>query len=71
MKEDISLKKQYANASEEYGIAIYFYEQYHSPRCWATVEEANDMFFKAKEQNSTARSSEGADPYTIFGFRLG
>ena len=31
MKEEISLKKQYANASEEYVVAIYFYEQYNSP----------------------------------------
>ena len=27
MKEEISLKKQCANASEEYVVAIYFYEQ--------------------------------------------
>ena len=37
MKEEIGLRKQYENATEEYVVAIYFYEQYHSPRCWLTV----------------------------------
>ena len=38
------LRKKYANATEEYVVAIYFYEQYHSPRCWKSVEEARSTY---------------------------
>ena len=44
MKEEIMLRKQYANATEEYVVAIYFYEQYHSPWCWKSVEEAESTY---------------------------
>jgi len=44
MKGEIMLRKQYANATEEYVVVIYFYEQYHSPRCWKSVEEAKSTY---------------------------
>jgi hypothetical protein len=30
----------------DYIIAIYFYEQYHSPRCWWTIEDADNNYKK-------------------------
>ena len=39
-KEEIKTRKQLENTEEEYIVAIYFYEQYHLPRCWNTVEVA-------------------------------
>ena len=47
------LRKQYANITEEYVAAIYFYEQSHSPRCWKSMEEAKSTY--ARIASETAR----------------
>ena len=39
-KEELVMKKKLDRAKEDYIVAMYFYEQYHSPRCWTTVEKA-------------------------------
>ena len=52
-KEQIKLEKKLTDAQEDYIVAIYFWEQYHSPRCWKTVEIAK-MHFK-KLNSETAR----------------
>jgi histone acetyltransferase (RNA polymerase elongator complex component) len=39
-KEEIAMEHKLDKAKEDYINAIYFYEQYHSKRCWLTVEQA-------------------------------
>mmetsp|Transcript_9817 Transcript_9817/g.20905 ORF Transcript_9817/g.20905 Transcript_9817/m.20905 type:complete len:211 (-) Transcript_9817:255-887(-) len=43
-KEEIALQKKLDNSQEEYIIAIYFFEQYHSQRAWTTAEEATNIY---------------------------
>ena len=45
-KEEIKLEKQYEDASEEYIVAIYFFEQYFSPRCWSTANITKEQYDK-------------------------
>ena len=52
MKEEIMIRKQYANATEEYVVAIYFYEQCHSPRCWKSVEEAKSTYARLASERA-------------------
>ena len=52
MKEEIGLRKQYENATEEYVVAIYFYEQYHSPRCWLTEKDAKETYLKLGNESA-------------------
>ena len=43
-KEEISLEKKYEDATEDYIVAIYFHDQYHSPRCWLTLEMEAELY---------------------------
>ncbi len=43
-KEEIALQKKLDNTQEEYIIAIYFFEQYHSQWAWMTVKEATEIY---------------------------
>ena len=43
-KEDIALENNYEDATEDYINAIYFHEQYHSPRCCITLEVAAEFY---------------------------
>ena len=43
-KEEIALEKKYENASEDYIVAIYLFEQYDSPRCWLTAEVSERVY---------------------------
>ena len=40
-KEEVALEKQCKNLTESYIVAMYFFDQYHSPHCWKTRAEAN------------------------------
>ena len=40
-KREIMMEKKLKDAEEHYIVALYFYEQYDSPRCWTTVMMAN------------------------------
>ena len=52
MKEEICLRKQYENATEEYVVAIYFYEQYHSPWCWLRKKDAKETYLKLGNESA-------------------
>ena len=43
-KEEINLENNYEDATDDYIVAIYFHEQYHSPRCWLTLEVAAELY---------------------------
>jgi len=43
-KEVAKLEKEYANALEDYIVALYFFEQYHSPCCWHNAEIAREEY---------------------------
>jgi hypothetical protein len=45
-KEEIALQKKLDIMQGDYIIAIYFYEQYHSPRCWRTIKDAYNNYKK-------------------------
>lgn len=51
MKEEIALQEKYKGASNDYIVAIYFFEQFHSPRCWNTVEEAEEFYSELKSES--------------------
>lgn len=50
LKEEIRLRHRLDATREEYIVAIYFWEQYHSPRCWRTAAEARDQFGQLKSK---------------------
>ena len=39
-KEEIAFENKYEDATDDYNVAIYSHEQYHSPRFWLTLEVA-------------------------------
>ncbi len=43
-KEEIALQKKLDQMQGDYIIAIYFYEQYHSLRCWWTLDDADNNY---------------------------
>ena len=43
-KEEIALENKYEDATDYYIVEIYFREQYHSPRCWITLEVAAEFY---------------------------
>ena len=43
-KEEIALEKKYEDATEDYIAVVCFHEQYHSPRCWLTLEVAAEFY---------------------------
>ena len=43
-KEEIALEKKYEYATDDYIVAMYFYEKYHSPSCWLTTEVAAEFY---------------------------
>jgi hypothetical protein len=45
-KEVIALQKKLDKMQGDYINAIYFYEQYHSPRCWQAIEDADNNYKK-------------------------
>ena len=45
-KEEIKLERQLEAAQSEFIVAIYFHEQYNSPHCWRTVDEATAQYNK-------------------------
>ena len=51
-KEEIALDKKYKDATEEYIVALYFFEQYHSPRCWTCVDTARIFYLKLKSETA-------------------
>ena len=42
--EEMKTNKQLEGYKEENIVAIYFFEQYHSPRCWKTVAQARTKY---------------------------
>ena len=44
MEENKALDSARAGAKENGIVASYFFEQYHSPRCWKTVREAKEQY---------------------------
>ena len=42
--EEVKLKKKREDYKEENIVAIYFFEQFHSPRCWKTVAQARKKY---------------------------
>ena len=42
------MERKLCKAQEELIDAIYFYEQYHSPRCWVTKKKAMQEYRKIK-----------------------
>jgi hypothetical protein len=47
-KEEIMMERKLGKAQEEFIVAIYFYEQYHSPHCWVTKKKAMQEYGKIK-----------------------
>ena len=47
-KAKVAYEKKVAKAGEAFIGASYLWQQYHSPRCWKTVEQARDEFKKLK-----------------------
>lgn len=47
-KVEIMMERKLGQAQEEFIIAIYFYEQYHPPHCWAVKEKAIQEYEKTK-----------------------
>jgi len=45
-KEEIALQKKLDQTQGDYIVAIYFYEQYHSSRCWLTIMKADENYKK-------------------------
>ena len=43
-KEDIALENKYEDATEDYTVAIYSHEKYHSPCCWLTLEVTAEFY---------------------------
>jgi len=43
-KAEIAMEKKLDETQKEYIDAIECYEQYHSPRCWMTVEDAKNIY---------------------------
>ena len=43
-KEQTALENKYEDATEDYIVEIYFHDQYHSPRCWLTLEVAAEFY---------------------------
>ena len=62
-------RKQYANATEGYVVAIYVYEQYHSPRCRKSVKEARSTY--ARLTSETARLAAVKEQILIWYLGLG
>jgi hypothetical protein len=42
-QEEILLQKKLDQTQGDYIIAIYFYKKYHSPRCWRTLEDGDNI----------------------------
>ena len=70
-KEEIALEKQYEDATEDYIVAIYFFEQYHSPRCWLTANVANEVYLELKIKSETARLGAVKEQILIRNLGLG
>jgi len=51
-KEEIARRKKIATCREEYIVAIELWEQYHSPRCWKTVEYAQSVYGQLKSETA-------------------
>jgi hypothetical protein len=49
-KEEIKMRLKIDSIESEYIVAIYFHEQYHSPRCWKTVDIAQQEYEKLKSK---------------------
>ena len=43
-KEEIGFEKKYEDAIDDYIVAIYSDDKYHSPRCWLTLEVAAEFY---------------------------
>ena len=50
VKEGDGLKKGYSSASEDYIVGDYFFEQYHSLRCWRDAKTAHQVYKKLKSE---------------------
>ena len=50
-KEEIALEKKYKDASEDHIVAIYFFKQYDSPRCWITKEMTEEFYSDLKYES--------------------
>ena len=47
-REQAKMQKRLDDAQEDHIVAIYFYEQFHSERCWHTVEKAKYEYKELK-----------------------
>ena len=68
-KEEIALEKKYEDATEEYIVAVCFYDKYHSPRCWLTLEVEAEFYSALGSE--TARLAAVKEQITIRYLGLG
>ena len=55
-KEEIMMEKKLDEAQEDFIVALYFHEQYNSPRCWRTVEVAQQEYSRIGSQTAKLRA---------------
>ena len=55
-KEEIALQKKLDQMQGDYIVAIYFYEQYHSSRCWLTIMKADENYKKLGSKGKRLKS---------------
>ena len=71
-KEEIGFEKKYEDAIDDYIVAIYSDDKYHSPRCWLTLEVAAEFY--SDMGSETARLAVVTDQiliqYLVFGCEL-
>ncbi len=46
IKEEIALQQKLDATQEDYIVAIYFWEQFHSPWCWSNISMADEIYNK-------------------------
>ena len=54
--EEIAMERKLDAAMENFIVAIYFWEQYDSPRCWKTVDKATSIYRKLKTPTAKLRA---------------
>ena len=66
-KEEIVMEHKLDKAKEDYINAIYFYKQYHSKRCWLTVEQARLEWREIKTKTDKLRAVKEQIHIRLFG----
>ena len=68
-KEEIGFEKKYEDAIDDYIVAIYSDDKYHSPRCWLTLEVEAEFYSALGSE--TARLAAVKEQITIRYLGLG